>query len=217
MSEAIVAVEGVEIGHEGGSILLRLVHEGLGQDLVAQHSKQELLVVSASGHQRGTEVGATALVVAVSHTIRLHQVFVDDCMDVLEPSHCQGNSSRELQMVGVVRVDLARFPDELDVVVDGLRAIRDAAPNRVALLGGFCANFGSEPILQGRCAVQLGPSVGQAPVSGSSGVHLLPRLSISEAACEGQKHSKGHGRTQIGRVLRPPGEVLVQRVIQGLD
>mmetsp|Transcript_88157 Transcript_88157/g.193350 ORF Transcript_88157/g.193350 Transcript_88157/m.193350 type:complete len:311 (+) Transcript_88157:623-1555(+) len=215
VSEAIVAIESVHVGHERSCILFRGIDDGLGQNLSGQGSAQESLVVGASGDKRATKVWALPWVGAVCHAISIDQVLFDNFVDVLETCCGQRDGSSQLQVVRVVGIDLARLANQLNALVDRLRALGDVTSRGVALRGPFHADLRAQPLLQAMRGPR--PAILRPPVTSGPGVHLLARMASSKAACKGEQHSEGDFGTGVLGVFGPPVEVLVDRIVQRLD
>mmetsp|Transcript_107343 Transcript_107343/g.300608 ORF Transcript_107343/g.300608 Transcript_107343/m.300608 type:complete len:358 (-) Transcript_107343:271-1344(-) len=212
--EAVVAVQCVAARHERRGILLGCVGDGLGEHSATQYAREEVLVVVACGEEAPSEVRALAHVEAVAHLVRHQQVLANDIVDA-KARRRHGDRRCDLQVVRVVRIDLARGPNELHIIIDGLRALRDVARGHVALRGVLRADVCGQPLLQGRGG-RLRPGR-RAPLAGRPGVGLLAGVPVPEARGEAEQHAEGHRGAGVLRVLCPPGEVVVDGVVQALD
>mmetsp|Transcript_86153 Transcript_86153/g.206427 ORF Transcript_86153/g.206427 Transcript_86153/m.206427 type:complete len:401 (+) Transcript_86153:207-1409(+) len=202
--KAIVPVQGVHVLHERGAVLLRGSDQGLVERLVAQKRRQELLIVSTRSEEVASKVWAAARVSTVRHVVGLHEVLLDDLLDV-QAGHGHCHCRRQLQVIGVVGVHRPRLPDELHCLVDVLRAANNAPDHLVARRDLLQApRRQSGDIL----AVRV------APLAPGQGVGLLPRVPIPEAGGEAQQHAEGHRGPGVRGVLSPPRQVVVHGVVQ---
>mmetsp|Transcript_30086 Transcript_30086/g.64850 ORF Transcript_30086/g.64850 Transcript_30086/m.64850 type:complete len:224 (-) Transcript_30086:409-1080(-) len=200
--KGIVAIKGIVVLQEWCGICLRCIDEFLAVGLVAQQPGHELFVVQACSEKVGAKIRAGSWIGTLPHIKSFNQVLLNHLLNV-QLAAADGHGGSQLQVIGVVGVDLPWFPNEFHIFVDAF-----GTAHHITRL--FVAGFGFQTALHRRGVAQ----VLLAPAARRPGVGLLAGVAAPEAAGEGQQHPKGDRGSEVTWIFGPPIQVFVHWIVQ---